>query len=139
MLKLVAGALRDAKDLEEVDQVLEELEKLKGDDFGSDKIEPYFFAYEKLPTECKEPFLDICSFFEGWDWDIVANIMGNSELEMLARRALVTKHTNGVVSVHDVILALGRRKSDGLRFTFTSASELKKNLDGKQEKVTYEL
>ena len=101
---------------QEVDVALDELEKLKGEDFGSDKIEPYFFAYDKLPKECKDPFLDICSYFEGWDCDTMANIMGESELIILARRELVTKYTNGVVSVHDVILRLGRKKSHGVRF-----------------------
>ena len=136
MLKLVARALRVTDDKQEVDAVLDELEKLKGEDFGSDKIEPYFFAYDKLPKECKDQFLDICSYFEGWYCDTMANIMGESELIMLAHRELVTKYTNGVVSVHDVILRLGSRKSHGVRFIFNNASQIKIILDQEElEKV----
>ena len=121
---------------QEVDAVLDELEKLKGEDFGSDKIEPYFFAYDKLPKECKDPFLDICSYFEGWDCDTMENIMREFELIMLACRELVTKSTNGVVSVHDVILTIGRRKSHGVRFIFNNASQIKIILDQEElEKV----
>jgi hypothetical protein len=89
------------------------------------------FAYDSLPQDCKDPFLDICSYFKGWDWDTVENIVGEDELNMLESRALVTRARNGVASVHNVISTLDCRMSKEVRLTFNSASELKKFLEKK--------
>ena len=94
-------------------------------------IESYLFAYDHLPTLLKDPFLDICSFFKGWNWDTVADIVGEAELDMLKSRALVTNDTTGAVIVHDVILSIGHQKTKGTRFTFTNAMEIKELLDNK--------
>jgi hypothetical protein len=74
----------------------------------------FAFAYDSLPQDCKDPLLDICSYFKGWDWDRVEDIVGKDELEMLENRALVTRkvfHRNGVASVNDVISTLARQMS----------------------------
>lgn len=99
-------------------------------------IDTYFFAYNCLHEELKDAFLDICSFFEGWDWDTVENIVGESELDMLKSRALITRDINGVASVHDVILTIGRQKAQGMGFKFASASQIIELLDEKEEKVS---
>lgn len=95
----------------------------------------YAFAYDALPADCKDPFLDICSFFKGWDWETVADIMGNDAPKMLENRALVTEPTDGVASVHDVILTLACQKSKDVRLTFTSARELKEFFEGEDTEM----
>ena len=97
----------------------------------------YSFAYDTLTYKCKDPFLDICSYFKRWDWDRVEDIVGKEALESLNSRALVTKDANGLTSVHDVILELGfemsYKESNGkeVRWTFTSARNLRKFLEKK--------
>ena len=97
----------------------------------------YAFACDTLTYKCKDPFLDICSYFKRWDWDRVEDIVGKEALESLNSRALVTKDANGLTSVHDVILELGfemsRKESNGkeVRWTFTSARNLRKFLEKK--------
>ena len=73
----------------------------------------YAFACDTLTYKCKDPFLDICSYFKRWDWDRVEDIVGKEALESLNSRALVTKDANGLTSVHDVILDLCYQKRDG--------------------------
>lgn len=107
--------------------IIEDKEKLTGQFLGD--IEHYVFAYDSLPEMCKDPFLDICAFFKGWDWNTVADIVGNSALDMLEKRALVTKATNMTLSVHDVILAIGNKKGYGSRFIITDANQMKELLD----------
>ena len=97
----------------------------------------YAFACDTLTYKCKDPFLDICSYFKRWDWDRVEDIVGKEALESLNSRALVTKDANGLTSVHDVILELGfemsKKESNGkeVRCTFTSARNLQKFLEKK--------
>lgn len=137
MLTFVAQELSFAKDKEEVCDVIEEVDKLGGEQFG-EKLESYFFSFHKLPRECKDPFLDICSFLVGWEWDMVADIVGKSALDRLQGRALVSKGTNGIVDVvhvHDVILEIGRRRTEGVRFNFTTARQLLNFLANDDEKV----
>lgn len=123
MLNSVIQELSASKNKKEVCDVLEELEKMEGEEFGV-KLEYCFFIYDKLPKEGREAFLDICSFFQGWDWDLVADIVGKAALERLERRALVVKGTHGVVTVHDVILEVGRRMAKAMRVRFPERSEL---------------
>jgi len=104
LLKIIAGSIRSEED---IDTVMEDIKDWKGDTFG--EIDKRLLGY--LPDECREPFLDICCFFKGWEWETVANIVGKSQLQMLEKRALVSKDENTTVSVHDVILDIGKKKS----------------------------
>lgn len=105
--------------------VIKDSEKFTGDAFSN--IDKYIFAYDGLPPECKNPFLDICYFFKGWEWETVANIVGESALDQLERRALVSKD-NDMVSLHDVILTMGKEKAQDpgvdsyTRYDFTKAT-----------------
>lgn len=112
--------------------VKEEHIKFKGKHL--ENIQLYVFAYDNLREECKDPFLDICLFFKGKNWEIVEDIVGMSELDTLEKSALVKKDINGLVSVHDVILELGRHKAKETRLKFTSADEMKKFLKRKADK-----
>lgn len=121
LLTLVAGFIRSDEDkLKAFRIVMQDAEKLKGQPFGN--IDRYVFAFDNLPEICKDPFLDICFYFSGWDWDTVADIVGQSELDMLDKRALVTRDTNRTVRIHDIILTIGLNKGKGTRYTFTGAS-----------------
>lgn len=134
MLKLVAVFIAHAVDKGSAYSELMQAEE-KWNNEGFNEMH-YAFAYDALPEKCKDPFLDICSYFKRWDWDTVGNIVGKNELEMLESRALVTKDTfTGVVNVHDVILELGSQMSEKERMTFTRPSELKEFLE-EQEEVT---
>lgn len=94
MLTLVGPFISKAKNKQQAyRRLMQEKGRLKIEPF--DEIERYVFAYDDLPDMCKDPFLDICLFFKGWDWDTVADIVGDDYLEMLESRALVTKDTNG--------------------------------------------
>lgn len=137
MLNLVVEELSSSKHEKEVCDVIEELEKLEGEEFGV-KVEYCFFIYDKLPKECKETFLDICAFFQGWDWDLVADMVGKAALERLERRALVAKGPNGIVTVHAVILEVGRRMAKAMRIRFLERSELQNFLQ-EDEKLVEEL
>lgn len=130
LLNLVAGFISCREDKQKAYSiVIEEKEKNWKGEIGKD-IECYVFAYDNLDEMLKDPFLDICSFFNGRDWDTVANIVGESALDMLEKRALVTKDTNMIAKVHDVILEIGRQKTQGLRRSdITTASELQEFLD----------
>lgn len=101
--------------------IIQEKEKLTGQLLAD--VEHYVFHYESLPEMCKDPFLDICAFFKGWDWNTVSDIVGDSELDMLENRALVTKDTNMTLTLHDVILAIGNQKGRGSRFIITNEKQ----------------
>lgn len=131
MLTLAAASIGRADNKEEAYATLmEQKEKWTG-------VEEmrYAFAYHDIPSDCKEPFLDICTYFNGWKWDRVEDIVGKSELRTIENRALVGKTTDGFASVHDVILGLARHmskeesKDKEVRCKFTNASELKKFLE----------
>lgn len=100
--------------------VMEDKEHLKGQALGD--IERYVFAYDHLPERCKGPFLDICVFFKGMNWDSVADVLGESELDMLEKRALVSKDRFMCLNVHDVILKIGTIRAEETRFNFTNAN-----------------
>lgn len=55
-----------------------------------DHIEQYVFACNKVEKDLREAFLDICSFFQGWDWEELSNIVGKPALDSLQKRALVS-------------------------------------------------
>lgn len=98
------------------------------------RIDGYLFTCNSLPESVRDPFLDICSFFNGYDWDEVRNIVGDSNIDMLEKRGLVNKDKNMKVTVHDVILTIGSQKSEGTRIIFKSADEIenfsKRDLQG---------
>ncbi|XP_059065062.1 disease resistance protein RUN1 isoform X1 [Cryptomeria japonica] len=116
-----------------------------GRDFSCDKEDGFeesriLFAYHELTPSAQEAFLDICSFFYGWEWNEVACIVGEEELDCLVEGALVKRkqyyYDESIVesiSIHDLILRAGRNKSKGNRFTsvddFTIAMENEKDLD----------
>lgn len=96
---------------------------------GWNNIARYAFAHEHLDEKFKDPFFDICSYFEGWRWEELSNIVGDFELNSLEDRALVTKDvTSMTAKVHTVILAIGIHNK-GRRFKFNSASEFEEVLN----------
>lgn len=57
---------------------------------------------------------------------MVADIVGRTVMDRLQGRALVTKGTNGiviVVHVHDVVMEINRRRTEGVKFNFTIIRE----------------
>lgn len=89
-------------------------------------IARYAFAHEYLDNDLKDPFFDICLYFQGWHWGELSNIVGKSALDSLENRGLVTKDVNSMTSkVHNVISAIGIHNK-GRRFKFTSASEFQR-------------
>lgn len=110
ILEMMAGFILSEPDKirKSYDRVIEDSKKLTGDTF--EHIDKCIFAYEGLPEECKNPFLDICHFFKGWEWETVENIVGESALNQLERRALVSK-VKDLISLHDIILTIGKEKS----------------------------
>lgn len=123
MLTLVAKVLSFEEDKQKAYyKVMQDKQNVNALTYRGAK-EEYFFAYDSLPDECKDPFLDVCFFFKGWDWDTVADIVGEDQLDILEKRALVTKGIDSAASVHDVILTIGYQKAEGTRFKFTSSSQ----------------
>ncbi|KAH9307411.1 hypothetical protein KI387_035322, partial [Taxus chinensis] len=91
------------------------------------------FDLDELPASAKEPFLDICSFFNGWDWDKVSCILGEDVLNALQKRALLLKKedcTENKVTVRPIILTIARIMTKGKRFT--SVHDLNKVLQGSE-------
>lgn len=100
---------------------------------GWNKIACYAFDHDHLNEKLKDPFFDICSYFEGWHWEELSNIVGDFELNMLEDRALVTKDKKSMTAkVHIVILAIGVQNK-GERFKFTRASEFKEFLETRED------
>ncbi|XP_057842636.2 disease resistance protein RPV1 isoform X2 [Cryptomeria japonica] len=95
----------------------------KEESFDDSRI---LFAYEELQPSAQAAFLDICSFFYNWEWEEVACIVGEEELESLEEGALLkrieleegydVKRKVNRISIHDLLLAAGRNKSKGNRF-----------------------
>lgn len=131
MLTLVGGFIRSASEkLEAYSQFMDD-KYFKTEPF--DEI-AYLFAFDHLPCDLREPFLDICFFFRGWDWNTVEGIVGKPELVSLEARALLTKDSKGVVSVHNVILSLVQKKETETRFKLTHAGQMKELLPKKDIK-----
>lgn len=102
----------------------EERESWSGEIF--DRLD---IAYKHLPDDLKDPFLDICSFFNSeWYWEAVEDIVGISILDRLQKRGLLTKDLNSMLTIHDVILRIGLQRSKGSRIM--DANEISQ-LDGK--------
>ncbi|KAH9289875.1 hypothetical protein KI387_033992, partial [Taxus chinensis] len=102
-----------------------------GEDFSCDKEDGFdesriLFAYHELRPSAQEAFLDICSFFSDWEWDEVACIVGQEELDCLQEGALIKrvevekgyefKRKVGRIHIHDLMLSAGRKKSKDNRF-----------------------
>lgn len=97
------------------------------------EIDGYVFAHEYLDKDLKDPFFDICLYFEAWDWEELSNIVGKTQLKGLEDMALVTKDFGSMTAkVHNVILAIGLHYK-GERFKFTNASEFQEILDKRAE------
>ncbi|KAH9289602.1 hypothetical protein KI387_033719 [Taxus chinensis] len=87
------------------------------------------FSYNELKTNAQEAFLDICSFFCNWEWEEVAWIVGEEEMDCLQDGALL-KRKDGRISIHDLILSAGRNKSKCSRFT--TAADLSIAMNNKE-------
>eukprot|EP01018_Ginkgo_biloba_P000755 Gb_33406 [translate_table: standard] len=92
------------------------------------------YVYDKMEEDAKEAFLDICVFFYGEKWDLVASVVGNSILRKLTDRALVRKNERGEVSVHDVLRLMGRNNAKGTRLH--SIEELSQVLEEGRKAIT---
>ncbi|KAH9289405.1 hypothetical protein KI387_033522 [Taxus chinensis] len=64
----------------------------------------------------KDALLDICSFFNNWDWDQMASILGNHSLKKLKELELAKTETNKVF-VPDTVLPFGLSRAQGNRVT----------------------
>lgn len=133
VLKEVAAYIGFCQDREEAQrryhQVIWERENDWNGRVGWNNIARYAFAHEHLDEKLKDPFFDICSYFEGWNWEELKNIVGDFELDSLEDRALVTRDVNSrTAKVLNVILAIGIHNK-GRRFKFTSASEFQEVLN----------
>lgn len=128
LLVTMGGFIQSATDKSRAyETIVEESQNLTGETFGD--IDKYIFAYNHLPDEYKIPFLDICFFLRGWEWETVGNIVGVSALDALEKRALVSKGKDMTVSLHDIIFKIAKEKAqDGevkarhTRIDFTKAT-----------------
>eukprot|EP01018_Ginkgo_biloba_P000465 Gb_15258 [translate_table: standard] len=92
------------------------------------------YVYDKMEEEVKEAFLDICVFFYGWEWDLIAFVVGEMRLKNLINRALVKKTKSNEVIVHDVLRLMGRNRAEGTRVQ--SIEELSRVLEKGHEAIT---
>eukprot|EP01018_Ginkgo_biloba_P000456 Gb_03818 [translate_table: standard] len=92
------------------------------------------YVYDKMEEEAKETFLDICVFFYGWKWDLIAFVVGEMRLKNLINRALVKKNKSNEMIVHDVLRLMGRIRAEGTRVQ--SIEELSKVLEKGHEAIT---
>lgn len=105
---------------------LEVLEKGNLDSFRDEDIcETLFFVYRKMrDEEDKDAFLDICKYFYGWEWNLVANIVDPPRLEALHKRMLINKGDSGEVIVHDILRLMGVKEAKHTRIsTYKEYSE----------------
>lgn len=108
--------------------------KKEWNDVMGKEIARYVFAYEYFDEILRDPFLDICSYFQGWQWKELSNIFGDFNLNSLENRALVTKDVRSMTArVHKVILAFGLNKTEGERFKFTTGNEFEDFLNKTDE------
>ncbi|KAH9290103.1 hypothetical protein KI387_034220 [Taxus chinensis] len=83
--------------------------------FNEDRI---MFAYHELERSAQEAFLDICSFFSRhWKWEDVACIAGEEDMKCLEEAALIKRTDTSDISIHDLLLQVGRNKSKDNRLT----------------------
>ncbi|GLJ51984.1 hypothetical protein SUGI_1104810 [Cryptomeria japonica] len=102
----------------------EALDGLKMGDFNrfpeEQLEEKLLFVYHKLKdfdVEAREAFLDICSYFQGWEWNVVSAIVGENRLETLHKRMLVSRsEIKNQVVVHDILPLMGRKEAKNTRF-----------------------
>ncbi|KAH9316654.1 hypothetical protein KI387_025281, partial [Taxus chinensis] len=110
----------------------------KEDRFDESRI---LFAYHELQPSALKAFLDICSFFSNWEWDKVACIVGEEELECLHEGALLkrievqelyewSERKVWRISIHNLILTAARNKSKGDRFR--NAADFYKSLESEE-------
>lgn len=101
-----------------------------GPQFGGTPVAE-IIGYSNLPSDLKDAFLDICSYFQGYDWHEVEDIMGVTILDKLEQRCLVRKDAN-YVTVHDDLLELGTRMSKETRIK--GAREFSRCLNAERNK-----
>ncbi|XP_059070521.1 disease resistance protein TAO1-like [Cryptomeria japonica] len=118
-LEVIGAYLHQRKNKAEFyEQVLDSLEF--GDVFSGSENYNFddsrvLFSYDGLNLSAKEAFLDVCLFFTYLNWEEVACIVGDEEMECLKEGALI-KRENEKINIHDLILAAGRNKSKWSRF-----------------------
>eukprot|EP01018_Ginkgo_biloba_P035831 Gb_01035 [translate_table: standard] len=103
-------------------------------DFANDKdlSEQLLYVYDKMGEDRQESFLDICTYFYGWQWDIVSSIVGEGILNNLVARALVKKDVKSdEVAVHDVLRLMGSKKAKGTQMQ--STAEFSEALENRQD------
>ncbi|GLJ51126.1 hypothetical protein SUGI_1088340 [Cryptomeria japonica] len=121
-LEVIGAYIHQRKNsVEAYERVLDWLQS--GEDFGGSEKYSFdeqrvLFSYDGLKSSAKEAFLDLCSFFYGpvwkWEWDDMACILGDEEMECLQEGALI-KREDKRIKIHDLILAAGRNKSKDSR------------------------
>eukprot|EP01018_Ginkgo_biloba_P035655 Gb_36886 [translate_table: standard] len=102
--------------------------------FGNDKdlSEQLFYVYDRMREDSQEAFLDICTYFNGWKWDIVSSVVGEELLNDLVSRALVKKDVHSEeIAVHDVLMLMGTKRAKATRMQ--STAELSQSLQDEQD------
>ncbi|KAH9321160.1 hypothetical protein KI387_015799, partial [Taxus chinensis] len=130
--------LSDLRDQESYEEALVALTEGNFSEYsyGSEEQlgEKLWFLYRKMTEkEAQEAFLDICTYYYGWSWDIVGHIVGKNKLQLLEKRMLVTKSdTDDRLIVHDILRMMGTKAAPGTRFTtyqqFSEALQDESNL-----------
>ncbi|KAH9309546.1 hypothetical protein KI387_037457, partial [Taxus chinensis] len=130
--------LSDLRDQESYEEALEALREGNFSEYsyGSEEQlgEKLWYLYRKMTDkEAQEAFLDICTYYYGWSWDIVGHIVGKNKLQLLEKRMLVTKSdTDDKLIVHDILRKMGTKEAPGTRFTtyqqFSEALQDESNL-----------
>ncbi|KAH9288659.1 hypothetical protein KI387_032776, partial [Taxus chinensis] len=128
-LEVVGGYLRRQENtVEAYEKVFHWLKG--GEPFSGDKEYRFdekkiMFAYQELEVSVQEAFLDICAFFSDWEWEDASCIVGEDNMKYLEKGALIKRKSEYVdsekkkaskISIHDLLLQVGRMKSKGNRF-----------------------
>ncbi|KAH9295273.1 hypothetical protein KI387_038861 [Taxus chinensis] len=122
LLSVFGNHLRVEREEKSYRGALEALRKGDPDSFADEEGrigEKLWYVYHNVrDEEAREAFLDICIYFHGEDWDYVGHIVGETTLENLRKRMLVSRSDPGnEVIVHDILRLKGRKEGKATRIT----------------------
>ncbi|KAH9309427.1 hypothetical protein KI387_037338, partial [Taxus chinensis] len=123
LLRLFGNHLRCERDSRNYQDAVQALQVGSFADYsygGEEQLgQRLWFVYSKMTDkEAQEAFLDICTYFNGWPWDIVSHIVGRKKLDLLRERMLVTRNnSDDKVIVHDILRLMGMEEARGSRIT----------------------
>ncbi|XP_059069009.1 uncharacterized protein LOC131053404 [Cryptomeria japonica] len=118
LLSVFGKHLRDNRKAASYKEALESLRQGNLDSFADEDLsKQLFFVYSKLSEEDQEAFLDICKYFNGWQWNLVCRILDEGRVENLQRKMLINKSDLDVVNVHDILRIMGEKESRQTRIS----------------------